>query len=116
MWLSLGGYPEICKNTPNKVYNSHVIVNNEGSIVAVYRKLHMFKVTLPGSLNLDETRTTEAGDVLSFIEFQQRYPQFFVTSLIFLVIFIEITQIMRRNELFFFSFAEFRNWWLLKVL
>ncbi|CAD7004153.1 nitrilase and fragile histidine triad fusion protein NitFhit [Ceratitis capitata] len=48
MWLSLGGIHESildensCKT--DKIFNSHVLLNDLGEIVSVYRKLHLFDV------------------------------------------------------------------------
>jgi predicted amidohydrolase len=89
IWLSLGGYPELCPESPNKVYNSHLVVNNEGHIVAVYRKIHLFKVSLPGGPNLDETKTTHPGDKFVVVEspigklglttcYDLRFPELFL--------------------------------------
>ncbi|XP_037933978.1 nitrilase and fragile histidine triad fusion protein NitFhit [Teleopsis dalmanni] len=51
IWLSLGGIHESilddnsCKT--DKIYNAHVIVNDLGEVVTVYRKLHLFDVDTP---------------------------------------------------------------------
>lgn len=45
MWLSLGGFPE--KTTldgVDKVFNTHLIIDDLGSVQAVYRKIHLFDV------------------------------------------------------------------------
>jgi predicted amidohydrolase len=45
MWLSLGGFPEKTKvGDVDKVFNSHVILDNQGQTRAVYRKIHLFDV------------------------------------------------------------------------
>ncbi|XP_012054061.1 PREDICTED: nitrilase homolog 1 [Atta cephalotes] len=41
IWLSLGGIHEASDNM-EKIYNTHILINNEGELVAVYRKLHLF--------------------------------------------------------------------------
>lgn len=42
LWLSLGGFQESAEDeAPGKIFNCHVIVDNEGSIRAVYRKIHL---------------------------------------------------------------------------
>lgn len=63
LWLSLGGYPlqsnipmvqdnvsssslistvSSSSSTKNKVYNSHIIITNEGIIKGIYSKIHLF--------------------------------------------------------------------------
>lgn len=61
MWLSLGGFHEKT-TTEGKVYNSHLIINDEGDIKAIYRKIHLFKVDLPNGPVLDESLTTKEGN------------------------------------------------------
>lgn len=62
MWLSLGGFHELSE-TEGKVHNTHIILDNQGDIKAIYRKVHMFRVAIEGGPNLDETKTTLPGDV-----------------------------------------------------
>ncbi|XP_069701548.1 deaminated glutathione amidase-like isoform X1 [Periplaneta americana] len=45
IWLSLGGILE--KVDGQKVRNAHVVINNSGDIVSVYRKIHLFDVDIP---------------------------------------------------------------------
>ncbi|XP_015112951.1 deaminated glutathione amidase isoform X2 [Diachasma alloeum] len=42
IWLSLGGLHERQSEGSEKISNTHVLINNEGSIVAAYRKIHLF--------------------------------------------------------------------------
>lgn len=46
MWMSLGGFQEIADTDEHgkttKVYNSHLIIDDDGQIVSVYRKIHLF--------------------------------------------------------------------------
>lgn len=48
MWVSLGGIHESIHDANNdktdKIYNTHVLVNDDGEVVSVYRKLHLFDV------------------------------------------------------------------------
>jgi predicted amidohydrolase len=45
LWLSLGGFPEAMPDASvGKVYNTHIIVDNDGEIRGVYRKIHLFDV------------------------------------------------------------------------
>lgn len=47
----------------NKLHNSHVIINNTGDLVAVYRKLHLFDVETP-EFRFQESRVVNSGDYL----------------------------------------------------
>ncbi|XP_011314776.1 nitrilase homolog 1 isoform X2 [Fopius arisanus] len=42
IWLSLGGLHERQSEGSPKISNTHVLINNEGSIAAAYRKIHLF--------------------------------------------------------------------------
>jgi predicted amidohydrolase len=67
LWMSLGGFHERSE-TEGKVFNSHLILNEHGEIVSVYRKIHMFKVTIANGPNLDENKSTQAGDQLVLVD------------------------------------------------
>jgi predicted amidohydrolase len=65
LWLSLGGFAETGPD-PDHRYNAHVIVSNEGKIMASYRKIHLFDVDM-GAVNgpvLMESKHATAGDEL----------------------------------------------------
>ncbi|XP_077444949.1 deaminated glutathione amidase isoform X2 [Stigmatopora argus] len=49
LWLSLGGFHERGPDweAERRVYNTHVVVNNQGQIVSTYRKCHLFDVEIP---------------------------------------------------------------------
>ncbi len=79
IWMSLGGFPEragapsssssLPSSLPSsKVFNTHVIVDPSGSIVAAYRKVHMFDVSGPGLPTLQESAFTEAGAELVAVD------------------------------------------------
>lgn len=67
VWLSLGGIHESildenqCKT--DKVYNSHVILNDCGELVAVYRKLHLYDVETPEFV-FQESKVVQPGNQL----------------------------------------------------
>ncbi|XP_066995353.2 nitrilase and fragile histidine triad fusion protein NitFhit isoform X2 [Anabrus simplex] len=61
MWLSLGGIHEKAKE--GKVSNSHVLIDDEGNIKAVYRKIHLFDVDIPESgVSLKESNYVTPGE------------------------------------------------------
>lgn len=45
IWLSLGGIHE--QVSDEKVHNSHVVIDSNGDIIAVYRKAHLFDLNIP---------------------------------------------------------------------
>jgi len=73
-WISAGGMHEsgappapaaeasTDEENRNRVFNSHVIIDDKGVVRAVYRKSHLFDVAIPGKLNLRESATTAAGE------------------------------------------------------
>ncbi|XP_028330115.1 deaminated glutathione amidase [Gouania willdenowi] len=64
VWLSLGGFHERGPDweTDRRIYNSHVIINDKGDMVSVYRKSHLFDVELPEKgVSLKESSFTVPG-------------------------------------------------------
>ena len=75
MWLSLGGFHELSE-TPNKIYNTHIILDEKGNIITTYRKVHMFRVNIPGGPVLDETINTIPGQVYQYFKTSKfSFPQ-----------------------------------------
>ncbi|XP_011061723.1 PREDICTED: nitrilase and fragile histidine triad fusion protein NitFhit isoform X5 [Acromyrmex echinatior] len=69
IWLSLGGIHEASDNV-EKIYNTHVLINNEGELVAMYKKLHLFDMD-----NKDTgVRLMESDYVLKGIEIVPPVP------------------------------------------
>lgn len=69
LWISAGGMHESGAPSANgdkisRVYNSHVILDNNGIIKALYRKSHLFDVSIPGKVSLQESITTAPGTKL----------------------------------------------------
>lgn len=49
-------------NSP-KIYNAHLIINEKGSIVSVYRKVHLYDVNLPEkNIVIQESASAERGN------------------------------------------------------
>lgn len=60
LWLSLGGFPERDRDG-GRAYNTHLLIDDEGTLRSTYRKLHLFDVDLPDGSALHESRGTRAG-------------------------------------------------------
>ncbi|XP_068142120.1 nitrilase and fragile histidine triad fusion protein NitFhit [Drosophila tropicalis] len=66
IWLSLGGIHELKQETAEgerKIYNAHVLVNDQGELAAVYRKMHLFDATTK-EIRLRESDTVAPGERL----------------------------------------------------
>jgi predicted amidohydrolase len=58
-WLLLGGFPE--RGAGKKIRNSAVLLDASGSVVSVYRKMHLFDVDVPGGRSFRESEAIEPG-------------------------------------------------------
>ena len=62
LWISVGGlHVQVDDPGVEKVYNTHLILDPEGTIKAVYRKIHLFDVSIPGKVQLKESNSTSPG-------------------------------------------------------
>jgi predicted amidohydrolase len=72
MWMSAGihvaGAPPLqaaMNGSENpRIYNTQVILDNEGNLQCYYRKIHLFDISIPGKVNLRESATTAPGTEL----------------------------------------------------
>ena len=64
LWLSLGGFHEKGPEGENRVYNSHVMINDGDEIKGLYRKTHLFDVDIKDGIRLKETDFTIPGDTI----------------------------------------------------
>ncbi|CAN9509313.1 unnamed protein product [Ophioblennius macclurei] len=67
VWLSLGGFHERGRHwdADRRIYNSHLIIDDKGELVAVYRKSHLFDLELPEKgVSMKESSFTVPGPSL----------------------------------------------------
>jgi deaminated glutathione amidase len=60
VWLLLGGFPEKSRKA-DRIHNTSVLIDPEGTISAIYRKMHLFDVDVPGGKRFRESDSVEAG-------------------------------------------------------
>ena len=60
--LLLGGFHEAMPGDMERCYNTSVYLNNSGEITAMYRKIHLFDVSIPNGPQLMESKQTAPGD------------------------------------------------------
>ena len=65
-WVIWGGLPERADGP--RVYNASVCVRPDGVVVARYRKVHLFDVSLPDGTVLTESRAVAPGDEAVVVE------------------------------------------------
>jgi deaminated glutathione amidase len=59
VWLVAGGFPE--KTASSKVHNTCLVYAPDGARAAVYRKIHLFDIQIPGAAEFMESRTVAPG-------------------------------------------------------
>ncbi|HET9992076.1 MAG TPA: carbon-nitrogen hydrolase family protein, partial [Kofleriaceae bacterium] len=70
VWIIGGGTPETVADDPKRAYNTCVVVDPSGRLVAAYRKIHLFDVDIPGGATLRESDGTVGGDEPQVVEIE----------------------------------------------
>lgn len=60
IYLHCGSIPET--GPGGRVYNTTVVLNPDGEIIARYRKMHLYDVVIPGRVDARESSTVAPGD------------------------------------------------------
>uniref|UniRef100_A0A803Q4E4 CN hydrolase domain-containing protein n=1 Tax=Cannabis sativa TaxID=3483 RepID=A0A803Q4E4_CANSA len=61
IWLSLGGFQEKGPDEQH-LFNTHVVIDDNGKIKSTYKKIHLFDVDIAGERSYKESNITEAGN------------------------------------------------------
>jgi predicted amidohydrolase/diadenosine tetraphosphate (Ap4A) HIT family hydrolase len=64
LWISIGGFHEKPNSDAKQVYNTHLIIDREGTIQGSYRKVHLFDVDVPGGVRVHESSFISAGSTI----------------------------------------------------
>jgi predicted amidohydrolase len=62
IWLLAGSFPEVAgAEGGTHLHNTSCLVGPDGAIVAIYRKVHLFDVTLPGTISHESATIAPGG-------------------------------------------------------
>ena len=65
IWLSLGGFQQVCLEDSSKYYNTHVVIDSSGNLVETYSKLHLFDVEVSPKHTIRESASVMPGQKIS---------------------------------------------------
>lgn len=65
VWIVGGSVPE---REDDKLYNTCVVVNNEGAIVGKHRKVHLFDIDVPGKITFKESDSLSPGNEPTLVD------------------------------------------------
>jgi omega-amidase len=62
MWVVGGSVPE---SDDGKIYNTCLVINPSGKVVAKHRKVHLFDIDVPGGITFFESDTLSPGETMT---------------------------------------------------
>jgi len=65
VYLVAGSIPE---RHGDSLYNTTTVFNPEGSLIAKFRKLHLFDINVPGKITFEESKTLTRGNDLTVVD------------------------------------------------
>ncbi|MGC9671044.1 carbon-nitrogen hydrolase family protein [Planosporangium sp. 12N6] len=60
IWVHAGSFHEVGPD-PERTYNTSLLFGPDGALAAVYRKIHLYDVEIPGRVSYRESRTVAPG-------------------------------------------------------
>ncbi|XP_055591056.1 omega-amidase NIT2-like, partial [Uranotaenia lowii] len=67
IYLIGGTIPEKTADGSGKIYNTCTVWSPEGSLMATYRKIHLFDINIPGGITFRESDVLSGGEKLAII-------------------------------------------------
>ncbi|XP_055590913.1 omega-amidase NIT2-like [Uranotaenia lowii] len=67
IYLIGGTIPEKTADGSGKIYNTCTVWSPEGSLMATYRKIHLFDINIPGAITFRESDVLSGGEKLAII-------------------------------------------------
>lgn len=85
VYVVAGSIPEL---KDGKIYNSCYVINREGGIIGVHRKIHLFDINIPGGITFKESDMLSAGNKVTVVDtefckmgiaicYDMRFPELF---------------------------------------
>jgi len=65
MWIVGGSVPE---SDNGKIYNTCLVIDPKGKVVAKHRKVHLFDIDVPGGITFFESDTLSPGETMSVFD------------------------------------------------
>jgi deaminated glutathione amidase len=62
IYLSLGGFQEKIDDEKNRMANTHIVIDNQGAIASLYRKIHLFDINIDEVNKYMESSYVRPGD------------------------------------------------------